>query len=1314
MQPDQPENDSGLNIEILETSFKALTPQGPALIKRFYEVLFERYPGVKPLFAKTSMRRQEKHLWNSLKLVVSNLRKPDALLPALKSLGVKHQTYQAQPEHYGAVAETLLDVMADFAGDLWTPEVHNAWQEALNVVAKTMLDAYTTEGPEAQETTESHDPYPEPVEPLSTRQDTDPVQITSSTTKEDHMSNEGTNLDINMFRAAVDGAGVSIMMCDRDLKITYVNQATTEMIARNLDTFKREYPGFSLAKLVGTSIDTFHSNPQHQRRILSDPANLPYVTDIQVGSLTFQLNVTAIVGDDGRYVGNTLEWSDVTAARAKDDEAARLMSSIEGAAGAMMTCNRDLIITYANPSTVKMMQDNLQTFQQVFPGFNLSKLVGTCVDIFHKDPQHQRRILNNPANLPYLTDIKVGPLIFSLNVTAMQDAQGEYIGNTLEWANVTEIRDKDDEAARLQSSITGASTAIMTCDRDLIINYANPSTIQMVEENLAVFQKVFPGFSLNNLVGTCVDIFHKDPAHQRRLLNNPDNLPYMTDIRVGDLIFSLNVTAMQDAQGNYIGNTLEWANVTANRAKEDETARLQSSITGASTAIMTCDRDLIITYMNPATAKMVEENLPSFRKAFPGFDLNTLIGSCVDIFHKDPSHQRRVLANPDNLPYLTDIQISGLTFSLNVTAMQDAEGNYIGNTLEWANVSETRAKETEVSRLSSMIEEAATNFMVCNRDLEITYCNPSVVNLLSKYKTKLQSVFSNFDPERLIGTCIDDFHKNPTHQRRILGDVNSLPYKTEINVAGLEFGLNATALVDSDGNHIGNAVEWIDYNDRAVYSNEVNRVYTAIMEGSLSERGDMEIMSDAYKPMVKNINAIIEAIVEPIAEIQRRLGEVAVGDVKAFVTGDYKGDHATLKNALNNTLQSLNELANAAEEIARGNLTVHVQPKSDVDAMGKSIQMILSSLNQMLSEFKISVEQVATGSNEIALGSQSLAQGATQQASSLEQISASMSEINNQTALNAENATQANQLAMNARKSGATGDQQMQEMIKAMSAIANSSQEISKIIKVIDDIAFQTNLLALNAAVEAARAGVHGKGFAVVANEVRSLAARSANAAKETTEMIENSIRSVQDGTEIANGTAEALTEIVEVVGKVSDLVSEIEAASKEQSESIGQINQGLTQIEQVTQQNTANAEQSAAAAEELSGQAAHLKQQLTKFQLKEITTQAGLPDGITPEMLDAIKQYLTLQGGPALPQPQAAALPQAPQAPGAYPQAPQAPGAYPQAPGMGPQQPMGAPNIGPAATPPAPAGPRTGAPQGKQVGPNQIIKLDDDDFGRF
>lgn len=357
----------------------------------------------------------------------------------------------------------------------------------------------------------------------------------------------------------------------------------------------------------------------------------------------------------------------------------------------------------------------------------------------------------------------------------------------------------------------------------------------------------------------------------------------------------------------------------------------------------------------------------------------------------------------------------------------------------------------------------------------------------------------------------------------------------------------------------------------------------------------------------------------PIKEMVKAADKIALGDVDVEIEADSKDEVGELAKSFKKMIENIRKQAVSAEKVAAGDLTVEVPISSENDLLGNNLSEMVRKNNEVLSNIFAASEQVASGSKQVSDSSILLSEGATEQASAIEELTSSIEEISTQTELNADNANQANQLADEVITNAKTGNAQMQEMLKAMDEINEASANISKVIKVIDDIAFQTNILALNAAVEAARAGQHGKGFAVVAEEVRNLAARSASAAKETTDMIEGSIKKSEGGTKIAKDTAEALDKIVEGIERVANLVNGIATASNEQAAGIKQINQGIIQVSQVVQSNSATSEEIAATSEELSNQAALLKQTVNQYKLKGITSTTNKLENLNPEVLKMI-----------------------------------------------------------------------------------------------
>ncbi|WP_062066179.1 methyl-accepting chemotaxis protein [Cellvibrio sp. OA-2007] len=615
--------------------------------------------------------------------------------------------------------------------------------------------------------------------------------------------------------------------------------------------------------------------------------------------------------------------------------------------------------------------------------------------------------------------------------------------------------------------------------------------------------------------------------------------------------------------------------ITEDAIKKLKSASALQQIVGAldstSSNVMVADPERNIVYMNKAVEKMLRLVEPDLRKALPHFSVDKVMGSNIDIFHRNPSHQMQLLSNLRDT-YTSQITVAGIVFRLIVNPIFSESGERLGTVVEWVDRTKEVATEHEMSRILGALETTTTNVMIADPERKIIYMNQSVEKMLRVAEADIRTVLPHFSVDKIVGSNMDIFHKNPAHQMKLLENLTTT-YTSNIVVGKRHFRLVANPIFSKDGTRLGSVVEWLDRTAEVAVETEVNNIVNSAAAGNFSERIRTEGKSGFFLSLAEGLNTLVATAERGLNDVARVLGAVAKGDLTERIDVEYTGTFGDLKNYCNETTENL---------------------------------------TKMLSDIRSAADMIFTASSEIAQGNADLSSRTEQQAANLEETASSMEELTSTVKLNADNAKQANVLAEQASTVAIDGGALIQQVVTTMNAINESARKISDIIGVIDGIAFQTNILALNAAVEAARAGDQGRGFAVVASEVRTLAQRSANAAKDIKSLISDSVQKIDNGNSLVGKSGDTMKEIVSAIKRVNDIMAEIAAASAEQSTGIEEVSTAVSQMDEMTQQNAALVEEAAAAAESLQSQADELNRNVEQFRLDERSDQLGAANGLT------------------------------------------------------------------------------------------------------
>ena len=597
---------------------------------------------------------------------------------------------------------------------------------------------------------------------------------------------------------------------------------------------------------------------------------------------------------------------------------------LENAPTNVIFADKDLIIKYMNPAS----SNTLKGLEQYLP-IKVEEIIGKPIDIFHQNPSHQRRILENPNNMPHRAFIQVGPEKLDLLVSAIYDEKQEYLGPMVSWSVVTEKIELETKSAEVTSMMENSPTNVIYADKDLNIKYMNPAS----EETLKTVAQYLP-IPVDQIIGNSVDIFHQNPAHQRKILADPMNLPHRAIIQLGPEKLDLLVSAIYDDNHNYLGPMVSWSVVTDKLELETKSAQVTSMMENSPTNVIYADKELNVQYMNPAsetTLKTLEQYLP--------VPINKIKGQSIDIFHQNPEHQRKILADPRNLPHRAVIQLGPEKLDLLVSAIYDNDQNYLGPMISWSVVTE----KIELEEKNRKNKETMIN--VLNQIGE-------VVEGLAAASEELAAVSRNM--EKNAENAAKEADVVSESGKEVSANVNSVAAGTEeMNASINEIAGNASSAAGTSSSAVKSA-------------EEANSIISTLGQSS-QEIGEVikVINSIAEQTNLLALNATIEAA---------RAGEAGKGF--AVVANE-------VKELANQTANATGEITTKIQSI-QNDVGGAVTSIGDVSTVIDKINGISTTIASAVEEQTATTGEMARNINDAASGSQNIADNLATLAKSVE------------------------------------------------------------------------------------------------------------------------------------------------------------------------------------------------------------------------------------------------------------------------------------------------------------------------------------------
>jgi methyl-accepting chemotaxis protein len=581
----------------------------------------------------------------------------------------------------------------------------------------------------------------------------------------------------------------------------------------------------------------------------------------------------------------------------------------------VLFCDREYNIKYVNPKSL----ETLQSIEKLLP-VPAAKVQGSSIDIFHKNPAHQRKLLSSDKNLPHRTIIALGPEKLDLLVSAIYNEKKEYIGAMVTWDIVTKKLQIESNLARTSSMMENAPVNIMYCDRDLNIQYLNPKS----KETLKQLERFLP-VAVDKIVGSSVDIFHKNPAHQRKILSEERNLPLQTIINVGPEKLDLLVSPIFDENRRYIGAMVTWDIVTKKLLQETELARINSMMENAPINIMSADLDYNLRYLNPASVK----TLRNLEKLLPK-PVDQLLGQKIDIFHKNPDHQRRLTKDDRQLPYTAKIKLGPETLRLLVAAMYDSNRNYIGPMVTWEVI-------TNQVQLVADISEASRHLSSAAAELNAT-ATQMAGNSGKTTKEANQVAGASEEVARGVQTVATNTEEMTASINEIARNANEASAASNATVRQAE-GTNMTiSKLGESSQEIGNVIKVISSIAQQTNLLALNATIEAARAGDAG-RG-FAVVANEVKELAKQTAQATEDITNRIGSIQR--------------------DTSTAVDAIGTITESIRRLNGIASSIAAS--------VEEQQATTNEVARVVQESSKGVQSISDSIKTVSTASNETQIG----------------------------------------------------------------------------------------------------------------------------------------------------------------------------------------------------------------------------------------------------------------------------------------------------------------------------------------------------------